>query len=227
MSLQYCSFYNTYDNYKIKDFTIYGERHTGTKWLKEVISKNFNLPITQRYDHKHFFGMCDWKTLNKAHNTLFIGIIRNPYSWIRGMMKIPYHLKTNDVLNISPWISYNCPKDLRWYDKKYFTDIFDLRYHKGTFLLDYMPYLVDNYIFLRYEDLISTFDEILEIIAKKYNLIRSKCKNNPDRSKLNIYVSKKHLGEINKRTNWSFEQRIGYSKQSIIGVDSNETCAIM
>ena len=43
----------------IKKYTIYGERCCGTKYLQELITKNFNTPITWEYGWKHFFGFQD------------------------------------------------------------------------------------------------------------------------------------------------------------------------
>ena len=40
----------------ITKYTIYGERCSGTNYLEDIISKNFNVEITWRYGWKHFFG---------------------------------------------------------------------------------------------------------------------------------------------------------------------------
>jgi hypothetical protein len=170
---KYNQFYSSIDNHKIKNFTIYGERHSGTKWLEQTIKYRFDLPITWEYDHKHFFGCCDWQNLNKAKNTLFIGIVRNIYSWIKGMNKIPYHLTSKDVLSISPWKSIGISTsrcDSHWYTKDLYNDIFDMRYCKNYFLYYLMPYLVDNYIFIRYEDFIIHHEEIISTISDVYYL---------------------------------------------------------
>lgn len=209
-------FYTTSDNHPIYNFTIYGERHSGTNWLKEIISNTFNIPITSEYGHKHFFGCCEWNQLNNAHNTLFIGIVRNIYNWTTGMIKIPYHLPHSDIFSISPWQSYYQDKsiycDSHWYDHCQYKNIFDMRHHKIQFLYLYMPYLVDNYIFLRYEDLIKDYTLIINYISYVYNLsINYKYKQFRDTSKLKIYDLKyNRLEIINNNTNWNTENTIGY-----------------
>lgn len=224
----YNKFYSTVDHYEIKNFAIYGERHSGTNWLEQSIKSIFDIPITTEYDHKHFFGCCDWKILNKAHNTLFIGITRNIYGWIGGMHKIPYHLSSKDILSIKPWqseknsTSYMMFCDSHWYTKKLYNDIFDMRHNKIEFLYLYMPYLVDNYIFIRYEDLIKHSDTIIKNINTIYNL---KIINNysliPNTRKLNLKkLPNNYLNIINDDTIWTTENLIGYQK--INSIDSME-----
>lgn len=215
----YNKFYSTKDRYAIKNFTIYGERHCGTNWLESTISKAFDIPITWEYGHKHFFGFTDWQILNTAHNTLFIGIVRNIYSWINGMIKIPYHLESKEVLDIKPWKSIK-PKllksDMNWYTKNFYMDIFDMRKNKMEFLYDLMPYLVDNYIFIRYEDYIRYNETILNYIKEIYQF-KTINKNilMPDKNKLNVPIIRKknYMNRINNSYIWDhIENRVGYRK---------------
>lgn len=214
----YNRFYCTSDKYPIHNFTIYGERHSGTNWLEKTITNTFDIPVTWQYDHKHFFGCCDWNKLNNAHNTLFIGIVRNIYNWTKGMIKTPYHLKHSKIFDISPWTSYFGNQEIycdnHWYDKSKYKDIFDMRDHKIQFLYLYMPYIVDNYIFIRYEDLIQHYTLIMNYISHIYNLsINFKYCSIRDTSKLYISDLKKaRLETINSRTNWNTENMIGYTK---------------
>jgi hypothetical protein len=214
---KYNKLYTTIDKCPIKNFTIYGERHCGTKWIEKTIKYRFDLPYTSAYDHKHFFGCCDWKHLNTANTTLFIGVVRNIYSWIKGMRKIPYHLITDDVLSISPWESIRTPSrkcDSHWYTKNLYLDIFDMRYNKNYFLYYIMPYLVNNYIFIRYEDFIIHHDDILSIISDTYGLKKSNLKyTSGDSSKLILdKLPKNYLSIINEKNNWKQENTIGYNK---------------
>ena len=215
---KYNKFYSTIDRHKINNFTIYGERHSGTNWLEKLITNSFNIPITWKYDYKHFFGCCDWEVLNKAQNTLFIGIYRNIYNWIGGMKKMPYHLESNKVLDIKPWQSvrgiskYNSFCDSHWYTKEKYKDIFDMRHNKLEFLYLYMPYLVDNYVLIKYEDLIEHTYDIVNMISVKYNLnIVNKKYAHPDKSKLSLYkLSQNNIIKINDNTIWTTETLVGY-----------------
>lgn len=215
---EFNQFYSTSNKYPIYNFTIYGERHSGTNWLEKTITNTFDIPVTWQYDHKHFFGCCDWNKLNNAHNTLFIGIVRNIYNWTKGMMKMPYHLEHSKIFNISPWISYLNKKqiycDSHWYDHTKYNDIFDMRHHKIQFLYLYMPYLVDNYIFLRYEDLIKNYTLVINYISYAFNLpINYRYSSARDTSKLYINdLTNDRLETINSRANWNTENMIGYTQ---------------
>ncbi len=66
----------------IFDYTIYGERHSGTNFLESCIKQQFGLDITYFYGFKHFFGWTKPEILTyKARHTLFLGITRHPYDW--------------------------------------------------------------------------------------------------------------------------------------------------
>ena len=79
----------------ITKYTIYGERCSGTNYLEDIISKNFNVEITWRYGWKHFFGhnITD-KTNNletdikNADDVLFICIVRDIIPWINSLYKL-------------------------------------------------------------------------------------------------------------------------------------------
>lgn len=213
----YNKLYSTYDRYSIKNFVIYGERHSGTTWISNSILNTFNIPLAGGFDHKHFFGCCNWNLLNNAHNTLFIGIIRNIYSWIKGMNKKPYHLETKDVLTLKPWSS-TLPSEIicdrNWYNKEKYIDIFDMRYHKLYFLYYIMPYLVDNYIFIRYEDFIDKYKFIIAEISNLYELpVLYPNYISADVGKLSIpKLSTNQFEQINNNTVWEMENTVGYRK---------------
>ena len=44
------------DSHFIEKFSIYGERHTGTKFLEESIQSTFNIDITSFFGFKHWMG---------------------------------------------------------------------------------------------------------------------------------------------------------------------------
>ena len=46
----------------VNNFTIYGERCSGTSYLEGIITKNFNAKITWDFGWKHFFGFEDLTT---------------------------------------------------------------------------------------------------------------------------------------------------------------------
>lgn len=208
----------------IQNFTIYGERHSGTNWLEKIISNKFNLPVTWDFGWKHFFGFQSNEKLNTANNTLFIGIVRNIYDWIGAMQKIPYHISfdnsKNHIVNLKPLLSKNHRQDIIYEDQNIYThklykSIFELRYIKLHYLYYYMPLLVNNYILIRYEDLILHNEIIIKKIMQKYNLIpNQKYKILIDNSKLNNYKLKSVIfSTINNNTIWDMEKLFFYSRK--------------
>jgi len=76
---------------QIKKFAILGERCSGTNFLEESITNNFNIEYTAEYGNKHFFCYNNYD-MNSTKETLFIGIIRNPIYWINSFSKELYHV---------------------------------------------------------------------------------------------------------------------------------------
>jgi hypothetical protein len=83
----------------ITKFTILGERCSGTNFLEQAISKNFNLTYTHEYGSKHFFCFNDYSCKNND-DILFIGIIRNPIYWINSFSKELHHVPEINRKNI-------------------------------------------------------------------------------------------------------------------------------
>jgi hypothetical protein len=76
----------------IQKFAILGERCSGTNFLEESISANFNINYTAEYGGKHFFCYNDYTNKDNTNNTLFIGIIRNPVYWLNSFSKELHHV---------------------------------------------------------------------------------------------------------------------------------------
>ena len=87
----------------IKKFSILGERCSGTNFLEELITHNFNLLYTTEYGSKHFFCFDDYTNKN-TQDTLFIGIIRNPIYWLNSFSKELYHVPEQNRKNITSFL---------------------------------------------------------------------------------------------------------------------------
>ena len=72
------------------------------------------------------------------------------------------------------------------YTKKRYKNIFELRHTKIKWLLEDLPKKVDNYIFIRYEDLIDNFENTMKKIEKAGLKIK-----NPKSFPTNVYTYKK------------------------------------
>ncbi len=155
----------------IKYFTIYGERCSGTNYLEELIINNFNLDLTWEFGFKHFFMANEFKNSQKENETLFIGIVRNPIDWLHSFYSSPHHVpKINTLLKnflFNTFVSVHT--DGTMIEQSY-KNIFELRKSKNNYLLNVMPTKVKNYVLIRYEDLASTPDVVLNQIKNKFNI---------------------------------------------------------
>jgi len=183
----------------IKKFAILGERCSGTNFLEESITNNFNIEYTAEYGNKHFFCYNNYD-MNSTKETLFIGIIRNPIYWINSFSKELYHVpeinkninnflfnefysveekfKNTDYLSNNIFVMNNnlnsTPKlnhkDLNYTNGKKYTNIFELRKVKNNFLMNVMPNKVQNFILINYEDLLFNYTQTLQLIMDKFDL---------------------------------------------------------
>lgn len=106
-----------------KEFTLHliGERHSGTKWmsshLEECFGKHIGFKVQPRFNRwKHWFQEdLDFKDLGKK--AIVVAQFRNPYEWIKAMIKFPYHSPEHLEL---PWMEFvNRP----WYMNPYGRDV--------------------------------------------------------------------------------------------------------
>lgn len=160
----------------INKFTIYGERCSGTNYLEQLITTNFDIKVTWEYGWKHFFGYSEFKN---SEDTLFFGIVRSPIAWIDSFFKNPYHLppQNKNIKNFltNKFFSINdsnqiIQQDLNYKNNKTYNNIFELRKVKNEYLIDIMPNKVKNYVFINYEYIKSEPFEFLEAIRIKFDL---------------------------------------------------------
>jgi hypothetical protein len=165
----------------IKNFTIFGERCSGTNFLENVIKENFNLEVTFKYGWKHFFCNSD---LSNSDETLFIGIIRNPIYWLNSLYKDNYHIPVENLKSVQHFLfnkAYSVceansrnPKilveDFNYITKRPYKNIFEMRKFKNHFLTTIMPTKVKNFILINYETLTNHYQYTLNTIKSSFNL---------------------------------------------------------
>ena len=167
----------------ITHYKIYGERCTGTNYLEELMSTNFDIEMSRVRSHagsKHFFGF------NKLENTdhvLFLCIVRNPVDWFNSLFKHPYHIPIENRSKLPPFLNnewysiYDKPgkpltgceiiQDRNIYTGNRYKNIFELRHIKHKYLIDDLPTKVKNYILIRHEDLLNDFESTMIEIKNK------------------------------------------------------------
>jgi hypothetical protein len=159
-----------------RKFTIYGERCSGTNYLESLMLSNFDIDIVWDYGWKHFFGHHNFLNTEEENNTLFIGIIRNPVTWIDSFFKNQHHIiphKNNIHSFLTTEVTTvleNNSRDKNYVTNKQYKNIFELRFYKNYYLLNIMKNKVKNYILIRYEDLSSSPIKVLTNIKNKFNL---------------------------------------------------------
>ena len=200
----------------IKKYTIFGERCSGTNYLENLININFDVHLTWEFGFKHFFGFVN---LENSDDTLFICIVRNPIDWINSFYREMYHLplkykenltyqeKLHQFMNEEIY-SFNdkdnnrdttkeIMNDRHIYTGKRYKNIFELRYTKINWMINDLPKKVNNYILIRYEDLINNFEDTIIKIKNKGLSIRKDI-NFPlnwiyyKKNKKNLYTKKEN-----------------------------------
>ena len=106
---------------------MFGERHSGTNMMEQLIKRNFDVNITWSYGGKHWwlgekFEYQRQKLYTDEVDDLAIVVIfRNPIAWLLAMYEEPHYspkrpsVKSfNDFLHVSPFVSWNSPDPWGW-----------------------------------------------------------------------------------------------------------------
>ena len=202
----------------IEKFVVYGERHCGTKFL-EASLKSFNINQTKFFGHKHWIGWAKSERLQFEMHTLFVCIVRDPYSWITAFFDLPHHVHLSNRMNLekfmlNEWHSVNKDKSEILEDRNFITgqrykNIFEMRQVKNQYMLETLSILVRNYVFLSYENLSLNYYNIMDILKHRFNLEQTKDFPVPNRVAYRD-ISSEHKKIINNNTYWSLENKMGY-----------------
>ena len=170
-----------------KNFTILGERSSGTEILKQFILYNFDIPYTQDFGSTHFFGFYDYK-LMFTEETLFLCIVRDPVDWLNAFYQNPQYVpiqnqsldnflekpfysiwpKSESEIKRESTIESIISEDRNIITNKTYENIFELRKVKMEYLTETLTKIVKHHYIIRYEDLLENPKLILEKIQQKY-----------------------------------------------------------
>jgi nicotinamide riboside kinase len=186
----------------IKKIIIYGERCSGTNFLENAILENFNIEISWEQGSKHFFCFNDYSKRNfddtlyigiirdpiywinsfskefhhvpeinrkNLNNFLFNEFysVNDEIELAPKLQTILFNNKSQKVYRYTTMI-----EDLNYITHKKYKNIFELRKLKNDYLINIMPNKVKNYILINYEKLLNNYEETLELIKNKFNLIQ-------------------------------------------------------
>lgn len=219
---------------------IYGERNSGTKYLKQLVTDCARYPdkILGAYankkdpvnkarliGYKHYYPRLD-RIQKHQHNALFLVIYKNPYTWIRSMMAKPYHFKAcfdgkgivdlPDVALAGTDVHGRAIPDVHP-DTGENISLFELRKHK-ILKWEELRNHVNNVVYVNYEDLLLRPTEITQRIADSFTSLfdaDAVPTTVPDRRYVRKYVepdpfTEAELSVINEHIDWSVEAQAGY-----------------
>lgn len=219
----------------ITHYVIYGERHSGTKFLEKLITYNFDLIKDLAFGHKHFFRPKHIFNSSQdiLNRTLFLCIVRNPYDWIMAFHKLRHHCAIVNSKDIYSFISKEWSSreefvgpeilaDRHLYADRRYSNIFEMRWAKINYLVNILPHYINNYIFVKYEDfLIDNFANNF-LNQLRYRFVLNYKKEQPAIEKFknqHYYYDKIDytlLKYINNSLRWDIENQIGYTKANSI-----------
>ena len=173
---------------------VLGERCSGTNYLVQLIRTNFNVDVLNthelKYDlRKHFFTTIEQENnfYLKSPNTLFICIVREPVGWMNSLFRdgwfLPPKMKNKDKVHYRNFLNnqfysivyshmHGIPGTEIMADRhpdtnRRYRNVFEARYTKINYMRNKLPKIVNNYLFLRYEDLTNNFEHTMERIKFK------------------------------------------------------------
>jgi hypothetical protein len=152
-------------------FTIFGERCSGTNYIEELMLANFHIKIVWEYGWKHMWTLPESRIAN-SDQTLFIGVIRNELDWLNSFKRSPHHIPPSCRIDLGSFLFnpiFSATKDGTILEKPN-NNLFELRARKNKFLKETMPKLVDNYILFQYEEISKNYESILSNLQVKFNL---------------------------------------------------------
>jgi hypothetical protein len=174
------------ENREIKYITILGERCAGTTFVEYALMWNFGLKYYATC-RKHFFGHDTSEfSQEKMAETLLICVVRHPMEWVDSFLKRHHHVPQHNfkkiynflnnefysIYELAPRIGEEIMEDRHIITKERYRNIFELRKTKLDYMINEVPKLVPNYLFLRYEDLRDNYENTLNYIATRFSLNR-------------------------------------------------------
>ena len=217
----------------VKNFTILGERCSGTNYLEELMLTNFDINITWKYGEKHDFGHYKFKQTKEAEEeedaTLFIGIVRHPVQWLHLLLRDYCRQKSNTfaiddfLINRKHSIAKNneiIKDECNYITGDKYKDVFELRGMKNNYLMNNMFDNVKYYTLIKYEMLRDNTEDMLNFFKTTFelktllplykNILYYKKENNVLFYKTGNNVSIKYQFSCASKLNKTQEKELGY-----------------
>jgi hypothetical protein len=217
----------------ITNIQLYAERHTGSKWLVELLEGCFGVKDVWSLGWKHWFP--EWDKIEKINQDdyLFIVLSRDPYDWLTSMKRTPHHahkslkqLDWNEFLN-KEWISVWEKRDVPWIPDKFektemihernpdtgerFKNVIELRNYKNREFLS-LKDKVKYVHYVRYEDMLKSAVGVINKIAREYPIRPIRPIRPEPHFNTKPHIPKEILEIINNNIDWELEEKLGYKK---------------
>lgn len=207
---------------KIHNIQIFAERNTGSNYLEKLFKMNFpNVKISWEDGWKHWqFSKIFTDPNYKGRNdTLYVLIVRDPYTWVRSMKRKPYHIK-NPEDNISNFIrqrQHTVSDDHIVIKEPEYENIIEMRNTKNKGF-DLIHNKVKNSIYIKYEDLSANPTETLKKfknylkVPKELNITNNVISSNQNNIEKKYTkpkfekLSPEDVNFINNNLNWKLEK---------------------
>ena len=230
---------------RLTHIQIYGERGSGTKYLTSLVSEVMIEPENvlgsyatktnpenkaKMIGYKHYYP--NTKKISKhGRGTLFLVVHKNPYTWIRSMLKKPYHFKADlegkTILDLPGLrlagldVHGRQIPDVHPETGELLT-IFELRRQK-ILAWEKLTALAENVAFLNYESLLQHPTENTQAIVDAYPSlfsVKTVPLRKPDPRYLEKYMSPQPFTEaemdvMDSHIDWEAEAIVGYQKGNL------------
>lgn len=231
--------FNAISGAPITEITIVGERCSGTNYLEGLLRANFPQIryAPYKYAWKHFYPWLDLSTfgfppvtelpqfpeLKTSKNCLFIYIVRNPLDWIKSFYANPYHVDhslygqgmTHFLTGSWAVTHHPCPDDWNPYSGSPFKNVLELRKFKILNSLK-MGQVVDNFIVIRYETLVSSPELFIKALVSTFQLddngfVPFGSNHTQKKYPLLDWVARQHFFD---GVDWETEKLVGYLQET-------------
>jgi len=189
---------------------------------------NFDLVPTYlpdgHFGWKHFFGSFENRNaIRKSEDCAILSIVRNPIDYLVSFYYNPHHQPKERLTNFitflsSPFYSVDGNNidrkiDINIENESRYQDIFEMRSVKSRFLYSTIPTLTKNWYFMKYEDLKSAPENLLENITRKFELIPKTRR---------FMVEQRRVGPPSERNEFEFSNAPLMENYSIDSSDAKE-----
>lgn len=225
---------------RISSIEVFGERNSGTNYLKRLLDTNL---VGVDLSHRDKVGWKHADCTGVGKDWLIIVIYRNPITWLQAMHRAPHHAPQLRELSFSEfleadWKCYLIPDFAKtkeqmqaYMSKKHLIECYQNIIHlrrKKIKLVETFKNRFQNVCYINYEALTNTPLKMIEIITELYQLKKkAKFQNYLNyKESRKIYKKRKYqriiFQDFKKMINvidWKTEKQIGYRLRSTLSIN--------